>query len=95
MKPRFVIVNELERQHFEKYFELPYGYNSCPIFFSYDEALDHFENNLSQKDQLNSVIEQWDRVGKVDLVYFKNLPSEDEVDKYIMPTTSIKSNTIQ
>lgn len=96
MKPRYVIVNETEKQYFEKYFELPYGYNSCPIFFSFEEAKNYFDNVLSLEDQLNCIIERWNKIGEVELVYYKHLPSEEQVDKYILPATKIiKSNTIQ
>ena len=39
MIPRYVIIDEEERDGFEKEYQLPYGYNNCFIAYSFEEAV--------------------------------------------------------
>lgn len=39
MKPRYVILNEVERDAFEKRWQLPYGYGDTVIFSDLEEAM--------------------------------------------------------
>jgi hypothetical protein len=44
MKPRYAIINELERDQFEKEYQIPYGYGNVDVFFDLEEALEEAEN---------------------------------------------------
>jgi hypothetical protein len=44
MKDRFCILDVTKRDEFEKEYQLPYGYASSLITFSFDEALDIVKN---------------------------------------------------
>ena len=48
MKPRYAIINEEARNEFEMEWQMPFGYATCEIFFSFDEALDYFCDNYSK-----------------------------------------------
>ncbi len=40
MKPRYAIINQYDRDKFEKEWQLPYGYASVPIFMKSQRAKD-------------------------------------------------------
>lgn len=48
MKARYAILNEEERNTFEKENEMPYGYGSCEIFYDFEQAVNHFHNNYGE-----------------------------------------------
>lgn len=60
MKDRYVIVNEEERDEFEKENEMPYGYYSCEIFYDFYEAVDHFHLNYGE----GWIVEKFDSEGR-------------------------------
>lgn len=66
MKPRYVIVNEVEKAKFEKEYELPYGYADSIVYLDFDEALKSFKQ-LSRYHK-NLVIEKHDS-GSVCVIY--------------------------
>ena len=43
MKPRFVVLHEMERDDFEKENHLPYGYGSVDIYDDIEEAIEEAE----------------------------------------------------
>ena len=43
MKPRYVVVNEMERDDFEKKHHLSYGYGCLDIYDDIEEAMDEAE----------------------------------------------------
>uniref|UniRef100_A0A6M3JUV7 Uncharacterized protein n=1 Tax=viral metagenome TaxID=1070528 RepID=A0A6M3JUV7_9ZZZZ len=60
MKPRYIVVNDIERTEFEKKYQMPYGYNGCPyICGSYDEAIKWFNFNLGLIERKKYVIEEY------------------------------------
>jgi len=65
MKPRYAIINEEARNEFEMEWQMPFGYATCEIFFSFDEALDYFCDNYSKGS-----IEKFDSEGR-EIVYRK------------------------
>jgi hypothetical protein len=56
MKPRYAVINEFERDEYEKNWQVPFGYNGHFITFNPKEAVRHLdflatewgENQLSQ-----------------------------------------------
>lgn len=43
MVPRYVIINERERDEFEKEWQLPFGYDGCFITFEFADAIDQIK----------------------------------------------------
>lgn len=43
MKPRYIVLNEMERDDFEKEYQLPYGYGMLDIYLDIEEAMDEAE----------------------------------------------------
>ena len=43
MKPRYVVLNEMERDDFEKEHQLPYGYGMLDIYWDVEEAIEEAE----------------------------------------------------
>jgi hypothetical protein len=67
MKPRYVVINERERDAFEKKHQIPYGYSDCDIHTDFEDAMDEFEtygNNLLKE----YIIERIDQNGR-EVVY--------------------------
>ena len=80
MKPRYVVVNKSMRKEFEEEWQLPYGYANCPIFMSYNEALEELECILEdcgdaielinvQHDYVDDFIIEKCENGHVEVVY--------------------------
>lgn len=44
MKPRYAIINQYERDEFEKKWQLPYGYSSIPVFMKSQRAINALED---------------------------------------------------
>lgn len=43
MIPRYIVLNEAERDDFEKEYHLSYGYGGLDIYFDFEEAMDEAE----------------------------------------------------
>ena len=43
MKPRYAVIDEYERDKFEKEWQMPYGYSRCFVSFSPQAAIDVLE----------------------------------------------------
>ena len=79
MKPRYIIVNKVERDNFEMTWQLPYGYNNCLIFEDEDEAIKFYKDNI-YKGNLNSgyILEKYNN-GTKELICEK----EDIINEWI------------
>ena len=55
MKPRYAVINEYERDQFEKEWQLPYGYAKCFVSLNPQEAIDVLEKFLNSHD-INSTV---------------------------------------
>lgn len=64
MKPRYVIVNEAERNQFEKEWQMPYGYAQCPIFLDPEEAISFYMRNYTDHERLVFIVERIDEEGR-------------------------------
>jgi len=40
MKPKYVVINEKDRNYFEKKYEIPYGYGECDVHVALEFAID-------------------------------------------------------
>jgi hypothetical protein len=63
----YVIVDEVARAEFEKYFQLPYGYSQCIIFDTFKDAyeiVDGYHPTLKKR----MIIERWES-GEREIVY--------------------------
>jgi hypothetical protein len=67
MKPRYVVINQNERDSFEKEWQLPYGYGFCPIYYDPQEAIEMLEvfvqSNLA--DENDWIVEEITEEGRV------------------------------
>ena len=54
MKPRYVIVNDLERTEFEKRWQMPYGYGKCLIFTDSRDAINVLEDHAANNPQIDT-----------------------------------------
>lgn len=43
MKPRYVVINEVERNEFENKWQVPYGYGEFDIHIEIEDAIDEIE----------------------------------------------------
>lgn len=43
MKPRYAVLNEMERDDFEKESHLPYGYGAVDVYDDFEQAMDEAE----------------------------------------------------
>lgn len=43
MRPRYVVINEIDRNEFEKKWEIPFGYGECDIHITFEDAIDELE----------------------------------------------------
>lgn len=69
MKTRYAVVNQKEKEKFEKKWEMPYGYNNCPkICFNQNEAIGWINRNLGSIEKKNYVVERHN-CGKIDIVW--------------------------
>lgn len=67
MKPVYAIINDKERNDFEKKFQIPYGYSACELFDDFDVAIKYFDSNKKNFNK-HTIIEQVDSSGRC-LVY--------------------------
>jgi len=58
MEPVYAIINEKERDNFEKKWFIPYGYFNCELFTNLDEAIEVYEMVYTKMDRENHVIEK-------------------------------------
>jgi hypothetical protein len=66
MKPRYAIIDEEERDEFEKEFQLPYGYGDSFIAYSFEEAI--MEMHFLMEQDLFFSVERIDEYGR-EIVY--------------------------
>ena len=57
MVPRYVIVNNKKRNMFEKKYQLPYGYNGCPIFYNFRKSVSWFKEYIFNYEKKDYIIE--------------------------------------
>ena len=62
MKPRYVVINEMDRDDFEKKWEIPYGYSECEIHIDLESAIDELEAYYSSSEW---VVEEITDVGRI------------------------------
>ncbi len=58
MKPRYAVINQNERDKFEKKWQLPYGYKDCFITTKPQEAIDMLEEMAGIADASELIIEK-------------------------------------
>jgi len=69
MKTRYAVVNQKEKEEFEKKWQMPYGYNNSPkICFNQDEAIHWINQNLGPNERRNYVVERH-KSGKIEIVW--------------------------
>lgn len=44
MKPRYVVIDEYERDNFEKEYQMPFGYGNCVVFMDPQAAINTLEH---------------------------------------------------
>jgi hypothetical protein len=67
MKPVFAIIDEKERNDFEKEWGIAYGYVECDLFHDFDDAVIDFEESIDESEN-SWVIERVDEEGR-EIVY--------------------------
>jgi len=60
MKPRYAVVNERERDEFEKEWQMPYGYANCAVFDDYEEAERFYEKVKMVEKHKPYILEEYD-----------------------------------
>lgn len=65
--PVYVVVNEKEREVFEKKYHLHYGYHTCQIFSELDAAVGYVEN-LPESKRMNTIVERHE-AGDIEIIY--------------------------
>ena len=68
MEPRYVIIDEYERQKFEKEWQMPYGYSHCFITTEPQEAIHRLEKD-SDYDSETVIIEKISEGGYIEFFY--------------------------
>ena len=69
MIPIYAIINEKERNDFEKKYQIPYGYGLCEFFYDYDTAYEFFDEEKIDYHE-SFVIEKVDSNGR-EIIYRK------------------------
>ncbi len=64
---KYFIVNEDERNKFEKEYQVPYGYHTCPHFSDEELAIGYVEMLRTEKRD-KTVVEKWEN-GNKEVVY--------------------------
>lgn len=65
MKPRYVVINEQDREAFEKRWQIPYGYGESDVFTDFEDAVDELESYFNSKE---FIVEKIDTNGR-EVVY--------------------------
>jgi hypothetical protein len=65
MKPRYIIVDKVERDWFEMKWQLPYGYGNCHVFNNKEDAINFYKKH----DDGNCIIEKYDKGFKEEFIY--------------------------
>jgi len=68
MQPRYAIIDEYERQKFEKEWQMPYGYSHCFISLEPQEAIKWLENHY-EESETTVIIEKISEGGYIELFY--------------------------
>lgn len=68
MQPRYAIIDEYERQKFEKEWQMPYGYSHCFITTEPQEAIQWFEENYDSSEE-TIIIEKISEGGYIEFFY--------------------------
>lgn len=63
MKHRFVVIDQLARDQFEKEWQMPYGYGNCFVSIDVEEAIQYFEENIPEYET-TFVVEKIDDEGR-------------------------------
>ena len=63
MKERFAVVNEMERDEFEKEWQMPYGYAATYVTMDMEDAMNWLETEIPQ-DEIGWVVEEVSREGR-------------------------------
>lgn len=63
MIPRFVVIDELEREEFEKEWHIVYGYGNCFVSNDIEEAIIYMEEKVYEYET-TFIIEKVDDTGK-------------------------------
>jgi len=72
MKTRYVLVNEADKALFEKKWQLPYGYQDCPISTNPNEAGQWLDNIVGLGENPNDwIVEKIDEYGNKEIFYQK------------------------
>lgn len=57
MKPRFAVLNEIERDDFEKEWQMPYGYAATFVTMDMEDAMNYLETEIPSTE-IGWVIEE-------------------------------------
>ena len=68
MKPRYAIIDEYEREKFEKEWQMPYGYSHCFISNEAKTAIQWLENHY-EESETTVIIEKISEGGYIELFY--------------------------
>ena len=63
MKERFAVVNEIERDKFEKDWHMPYGYAACYVTMDLEDAMDFMETHYPI-EELGWIVEEVSSEGR-------------------------------
>ena len=50
MMPRYVVINEIDRDDFERKWQIPYGYGECEVHLDLEDAINELETYYSSSD---------------------------------------------
>jgi len=64
----YIVVDKVEREEFEKAFQVPYGYGCCEIYTDFNEALGFFDDLPSEHLCRFFIIEKWEN-GQKEVVF--------------------------
>lgn len=68
MKARYAVIDEEERNWFEKEFQLPFGYSNCFVSLDLEEAIERMRIYKKNSSNVRWVVEKIDEDGK-EIVY--------------------------
>ncbi len=66
MKPRYAVIDQNERDNFEKEWQMPFGYNQCFVSFDPKEAVREIHYLVDQRayDPDDMIVEKIDEDGR-------------------------------